>query len=74
MHESCNFPNPSLYNVQNYVPMQSMLPSEATAMNQADSVNHPPSNYANQLVAESKSYATLQSIELSRGEYQKLNK
>ena len=57
--------------------MQSILPSQSARvkwMNQADSVSHPPSNYANQLVAEPKSYATLQGIDLSRGEYQQLNK
>ena len=43
-------------------------------MNQAAFVNHPPSNYANELVADHKSYATLQGTELSRGEYQQLNK
>ena len=57
--------------------MHSTLPSQPTPvkqMNQADFVNHPPSNYANQLVAEPKTYATLQGIELCRGEYQQLNK
>lgn len=62
--------------MQNYVPIQSILPPQSThvkQMNQAD-FSHPPSSYANQLVAEPKSYATLQGIELSTGEYQQLNK
>ena len=57
--------------------MQSILPSQSARvkqMNQAVSVSHPPSNYANQLVAEPKSYATLQDVDRSRGEYQQLNK
>ena len=57
--------------------MQSILPSQSLRvkqMNQADFESHPPSNYANQLVAEPKSYAKLQGIDLSRGEYQQLNK
>ena len=57
--------------------MESILPSQSARVkqiNQADSVSHPPSNYANQLVAESKNYAILQGIDLSRGEYQQLNK
>ena len=57
--------------------MQSILPSQTASvkqMNQADFVSHPQSNYANQLVAEPKSYATLHDIDLSRGEYQQLNK
>ena len=77
MHRGSNLRNSYLQNIQNYVPMQSILPSQSVhvkQMNQADSVSHPPSNYANQLVAESKSYATLQGIDLSRGEYQQLNK
>ena len=57
--------------------MQLILPSQSARvkqMNQAVFVSHPLSNYANQLAAESKSYATLQDIDLSRGEYQQLNK
>ena len=57
--------------------MQSMLPSHSTRvnqMNEADFVNRSPSNYANQVAAEPKSYATLEGIELSRGEYQQLKK
>lgn len=63
--------------MQNYVPMESMLPFQSARvkqMNEADFVSHPPSSYANQLVADSKSYATPQGIDLSRGEYQQLNK
>ena len=55
--------------------MQSILPSQSTRvkqMNQPD-FTHPTSNYANQLVTEPKSYATLQGIEMSRGDYQQLN-
>ena len=77
MHEGSNLPNSYLQNIQNYVPIQSILPSQSSRVkqiNQADFVSHPPSNYANQLVAEPKSYATLQSIDLSRGEYQHLSK
>lgn len=57
--------------------MESILPFQSARVkqtNHADSVSHPPSSYANQLVAESRSYATLQGIDLSRGEYQQLNK
>ena len=77
MHSGSNLPNSYLQNIQNYVPMQSILPSQSARikqMNQADFVSHPPSNYANQLVVEPKSYATLQGTDLSRGEYQQLNK
>ena len=57
--------------------MQLILSSQSTRvkqMNQTDFVSQPPSNYANQLVVEPKNYATLQSIDLSRGEYQQLKK
>ena len=57
--------------------MQSILPSQSTCVkqiNQADFVSHSPSTYANQLVVEPKSYAKLQGIDLSRGEYQQLKK
>ena len=57
--------------------MQSILPSQSThgkQLNQADFVGHPPSNYTNQLTDKSKIYATLQGTEISRGEYQQLNK
>lgn len=70
-------PNSPLQNTQKYVPMQSILTSQSTSvklMNQADFVKHPPSNYANQLVADPTKYDTLQSNDLSRGEYQKLSK
>lgn len=57
--------------------MHTTLPSQLTRVkqtNQGAFVNHPLSNYANQLVAEPKTYTTLQGIELCRGEYQQLNK
>ena len=57
--------------------MHTTLPSQSTRVkqtNQEDFGNHPPSNYANQLVAEPKTYTTPQGIELCRGEYQQLNK
>ena len=47
--------------MQNYVPMLSILPSQLP-------------NFTNNSVAESKGYAILQGTELSRGEYQQLNK
>ena len=77
VHSGSNLLNSYLQNIQNYVPMQSILPSQSAhvkEMNQADFVSHPPSNYANQLVAEPKSYATLQGIDLNRAEYQQLKK
>ena len=77
MHEGSNLPNSYLQNIENYAPMQSILPSQFSRVkqiNQADFVSHPLSNYANQLVAEPKSYATLQDIDLSRGEYHHLSK
>ena len=57
--------------------MQSILPSQSSRvkqMNQADFVRHSPPNYANKTVTQPLSYATLQGIDLSRGEYQQLNK
>ena len=77
MHSGSNLSNSYLQNIQNYVPMQSILPSQSVRVkqtNQADFASHPPPNYVNQLVAEPKSYASLQGIDLSRGEYQQLNK
>ena len=54
--------------------IQPSLSTRAKRMNRADSVSHPPSNYANQIFAEPTCYATLKGAELSRGEYQQLNK
>ena len=57
--------------------MQSMLPIQSTFLshkNEDSVVNQAQSNYANQLVVERRSYATLQDIELSKGDYQQLNK
>ena len=64
--------------------MQLIQPPKSNCLvhlSQADSINRPSSNYANQLsnctnavVAEPAKYATLQGTDLSRGHYQKLNK
>lgn len=77
MHYSSNFPIFHLQNMQNYIPMQTILSSQSVPvkqMNQTDFVSHPHSNYVNQLVAEPKRYASLQGIDLNREEYQQLNK
>ena len=54
-----------------------MLSTQSTCLSHRSEitvVNQPQSSYANQLVVEPKAYATLQSFELTKNDYQQLSK